>query len=235
MTNRKQDNVPTPPVPAGEAINNVAGALEKLAQAHANQDPEAPASFSFIVTTPGGFEVLATVRNDQLAHLVDEFPNFERELLAAGYTPVYRYGGPPAPAVSPPPAASTPTGRPASALMPPPTLAPDWQPPEGAPPSEGQPQAAGQPTVSPAPAASASFEAESLVGEMKDNGRAYWKVKGGKYTEFGVRVWDEVLEEAGFDLAALQAGTAYGLQGFTAHYTTNGNGNPKKITELVRS
>ena len=41
-------------------------------------------------------------------------------------------------------------------------------------------------------------EAEGLAVETKD-GKRYFKLKGGKYTKFGVRVWPEVLEQAGIN------------------------------------
>lgn len=45
-----------------------------------------------------------------------------------------------------------------------------------------------------------SFAAKELIGREEDNGRVYWRVKGDPPRhQFGVRVWEETLEQAGFD------------------------------------
>lgn len=79
-----------------------------------------------------------------------------------------------------------------------------------------------------------SFQADNMVGSITE-GQQYWKVKGGKFSKYGVTVWPEVLEAAGFDVDALNIGQRYSLQGFTAYYVLNSEGKPHKVTELVRS
>lgn len=79
-----------------------------------------------------------------------------------------------------------------------------------------------------------SFQAESMVGSVQD-GQQYWKVKGGKFSKYGVTVWPEVLEAAGFDIDALNIGQRYNLQGYVAYYQMNSENKPHKVTELVRS
>lgn len=79
-----------------------------------------------------------------------------------------------------------------------------------------------------------NFQAESMVGSVQD-GQQYWKIKGGKFSKYGVTVWPEVLEAAGFDVDALNIGQRYTMQGYTAYYSMNSEGKPHKVTELVRS
>lgn len=51
----------------------------------------------------------------------------------------------------------------------------------------------------------ASFIAEHLLIEDKGDG-IYYKVKGAQYKKFGVRVWPEVLTDAGIEFEGLSAG-----------------------------
>jgi hypothetical protein len=79
------------------------------------------------------------------------------------------------------------------------------------------------------------FEAVELVGEMK-SGKPYWKVKGGKYTRFGVTIWPEVLEAAEIKPDKLDVAKTYKLDGFTAYYELNEEtGNPQKVVNLAKA
>ena len=50
------------------------------------------------------------------------------------------------------------------------------------------------------------FEATSLILSYDDNGRPVYKVKGGQYQKFGVRVWPEVLPLLKMDPETLKPG-----------------------------
>ncbi len=78
-----------------------------------------------------------------------------------------------------------------------------------------------------------SFPADTLVGEVLD-GQAYWKIKGGPYKKFGVRVWDEVLEEVGITPEELNPLNQINLSGWLAYYQVE-NGKPKKVVKLQRA
>lgn len=50
------------------------------------------------------------------------------------------------------------------------------------------------------------FDAESLTMGSDDNGKVVYKVRGGQYGKFGVRVWPEVLPLLGVDIDGLVPG-----------------------------
>lgn len=79
------------------------------------------------------------------------------------------------------------------------------------------------------PADALSFKAETLEKSTKGD-KTYYKVKGGKFTKFGVTVWPEVLADAGFDLDTLAGVTS--MVGYTAHYILNEKGDPAKVIGL---
>lgn len=61
----------------------------------------------------------------------------------------------------------------------------------------------------PAPVATGetvTFDASVLLMSYDDNGQPVYKVKGGQYMKFGVRIWPEVLPALGVDPAALKPG-----------------------------
>lgn len=76
-----------------------------------------------------------------------------------------------------------------------------------------------------------SFAAEQLVATIRD-GKAYWKVKGPPFAKYGVMVWPEVLEEAGFNVEELDPMKPVSLAGHTAHFIRE-DGNPKKVIKLA--
>ncbi len=51
-----------------------------------------------------------------------------------------------------------------------------------------------------------AFEAVTLLMSYDDNGQPVYKVKGGPYMKFGVRVWPEVLPTLSVDPATLKPG-----------------------------
>ncbi len=75
---------------------------------------------------------------------------------------------------------------------------------------EGLAAAAAHPAAAQAiPAASGEtvvFEAVNLILSYDDAGNPVYKVKGGNYMKFGVRVWPEVLPALGIDPAVLKPG-----------------------------
>lgn len=73
-----------------------------------------------------------------------------------------------------------------------------------------------------------SFPAEQLVGSITD-GKPSWKVKGGRFTQFGVTIWPEALQEAGM---SVEPGQAYSLAGYTAWYVSKPDGKPQKVVRL---
>lgn len=72
------------------------------------------------------------------------------------------------------------------------------------------------------------FAAVSLSATI-DDGKCYWKVKGGPFMKHGIIIWPEVMEVTPFaDADPMQV---HDLTGWTAVYTENGDGH-KKITAL---
>ncbi|OGC90209.1 MAG: hypothetical protein A2W25_15505 [candidate division Zixibacteria bacterium RBG_16_53_22] len=94
--------------------------------------------------------------------------------------------------------------------------------------TEGAPAATVQSTEPPE-----TFKAQSLVATMNE-GKTYWKIKGGRYGKFGVTIWGETLAEAGFDVAQLDASKVYDVSAFTAHVWKNEEGKPTKIFKLTK-
>jgi len=89
------------------------------------------------------------------------------------------------------------------------------------------------PTAAQAQASTESFDAAILCGSINGS-KTYWKVKGGRFSKFGVAVWPEVLKSAGYDTDALDPRQEYNIQGFVAHYITDEEGKATKVTRLER-
>jgi hypothetical protein len=53
------------------------------------------------------------------------------------------------------------------------------------------------------------LEGESIVVEFSPKGEKSFKIKGKPFTQYGVRVWPEVLEVLGYDLDSLEVGKSY--------------------------
>ena len=77
-----------------------------------------------------------------------------------------------------------------------------------------------------------SFEARTLSATV-DSGKAYWKVKGGHFEKFGVTIYEEVLQAAGF--ANLDPLKTYDLHGYTARFALKDDGKPSKVIQLVKA
>jgi len=72
---------------------------------------------------------------------------------------------------------------------------------------EGLNAAASQPQPAAAGAGNTiDFMASILLVGMDDNGQPTYKMKGGQYMKFGVRVWPEILPELGIDPGSLKPG-----------------------------
>lgn len=94
-----------------------------------------------------------------------------------------------------------------------------------------QPEPATQPTQPNDGNGDLSFRVDILEGQVQ-NGKASWKAKGGKYSQFGVTVYPEVLKEAGLGIADGQNFAANG--DWVAHYVLGNTGKPYKVTKLVK-
>jgi len=94
-------------------------------------------------------------------------------------------------------------------------------------PSQAQPAqiADGQPVM--------SFPAEKMV-KSTHKGKTYWKVQGGRFSQFGVTIWPEVLESAGFNVEELDKEDERPLSGLMAWYTINEDGKPAKVIKLAQ-
>lgn len=98
----------------------------------------------------------------------------------------------------------------------------------------GQPATAngnGQPVSVTAPAGGEIIPAEEMTATIND-GKTYWKVKGGPYRRWGVTIWPEVLEAAG--LTNLDPTKPVNLAGYIAHVAMKDDGKPNKVTRLER-
>ena len=73
------------------------------------------------------------------------------------------------------------------------------------------------------------FMAESLVATVHE-GKSYFKVRGGRFSKFGVTIWPEVLEAAG--LKNLDPMKAYDMHGYTAEYVLKEDGKADKVIAL---
>lgn len=193
----------------------IVAASHKIAEAIGNRLPEAPASITAKVSDPNGFDLLVTLRADTMNELFKQWRAFSDIMVSNEFFP---QGKP----------------RPGSQLPPPP---PDPSPAEIE--AELNPQMAQ--ASQPQPAVNGlTFEAEILAASVND-GKTYWKVKGGQFSKYGVTVWPEVLQ------AAIQSGAlwdvegeldplqTYPLSGIIAHYAVNDKGQPSKVTMLQRA
>jgi hypothetical protein len=101
--------------------------------------------------------------------------------------------------------------------------------------AQAQPIAAPGATATNGDAAGGSFEdfdAEALTMGTDDNGKVVYKVRGGKYGKFGVRVWPEVLPLLGVDIDELDTGPNQ----FTARVRVllDQTGAAKKVVGLAK-
>ena len=97
----------------------------------------------------------------------------------------------------------------------------------------GSPPPASVPPPSTQPDGDLLFEAELLVGSTSGD-KTYWKVQGGQFSKYGVTIWPEVLDAAGFDASQLDATSTYNLNGYTAYYSLKDTGKPDKVVNLSK-
>lgn len=88
-----------------------------------------------------------------------------------------------------------------------------------------------QPASQESPQGDLFFEAIELVGSVHE-GKAYWKIKGGQFSKFGVTIWPEVLGPTGFDVEKLNPMEKYPLN-HKAYYVTKEDGTALKVVRLV--
>jgi hypothetical protein len=69
-----------------------------------------------------------------------------------------------------------------------------------------RPPAAGAATPAAPQGATVVFMAETLSYGIAEDGKPVYKIKGGQFTKFGVRVWPEALQLLGIDAAQLKPG-----------------------------
>lgn len=182
--------------------------------------PEAPALAFTKFQTPNGFVWSLTTRAglpelleaQALKSVARQIKLFEAGALANGWTPIsdgrdmamgLKSRAESAPAPAPLNGGSKPTTPPLATGTPPPQ--------------------AGQGPL--------TFSAEKLEATM-NAGKTYWKVKGGKFSQYGVTIWPEVLTEAGFNPDALDPSQVYNIAGYSALYELNDKGKPGKVTVL---
>lgn len=107
----------------------------------------------------------------------------------------------------------------------------DWLASNGYQPTPTAVVAPSSASVAPEETAVGTFAAEQMTATLVD-GKTYWKVKGGQFQKFGVSIWPEALEASGFNPDELDPTKPVDLVGYTAHYITKENGQPKKIIKL---
>lgn len=181
------------------------------------QLPEAPALAWTKFQTPAGFVWSVTLRAglpetfeaQAMKSIARQIDMFEKGAAAHDWTPVSD-GRDMAMSLKPR-AESHPA--PASANL-----------PLALPPQATQPPQAGQ-------GGELTFNAEKLTATVSD-GKTYWKVKGGQFSQYGVTIWPEVLAAAGFSADDMNPTTVYNLNGYQAYYSLNDKGKPAKVTLL---
>lgn len=76
------------------------------------------------------------------------------------------------------------------------------------------------------------FDAEVIAVGMDDNGKPVYKVRGGKFSKFGVRVWPETLPMLGVEIATLKPGPNQFNQRVRA--MLDDKGQAKKVVGLAK-
>lgn len=78
------------------------------------------------------------------------------------------------------------------------------------------------------------FDAVAMTVSVSESGEKRFKIKDAqKWTAFGVPIYEEALQEAGFDPNDFEPGTTYDMTGYRAYYTENASGNPYKVVRLT--
>lgn len=81
-----------------------------------------------------------------------------------------------------------------------------------------------------------SFTADKLTVSMND-GKFYFKVMGGKFAQYGINVWDEVLKAAGLQFDPSNPATIPNIAGWRADYIEEQKDGKtrRKVTRLLPS
>ena len=167
---------------------------------------EAPASLNFFGITKAGWNVQFTLRDNDEDALMTRFARFVGILAQYQVQPK---------AVGQQPAAPS--------------------QPSAPPPPAGNPPATPPPAATQAQNTSGlSFQCETLSATV-DGPKTYWKIKGGRFSKFGINVWPEVLKPAGYDTDAMDVRQPVNMQGWTAYYAVDEKEKPTKVTQLVRN
>jgi hypothetical protein len=77
-----------------------------------------------------------------------------------------------------------------------------------------------------------SFVTEAISVSV-NNEKKFFKVKGGKYSKFGVTVWPEVLHAVGMNVENAEA-KEYPFPGYKATFVMNDKGKPSKVITLEK-
>jgi hypothetical protein len=79
-----------------------------------------------------------------------------------------------------------------------------------------------------------SFTAEKMIVDMHD-GKFFFKVMGGKFTKYGINVWDEVLKAAGIRFDAANPSAVPNIAGWRADYVEEfvDGKTRRKVTRLL--
>ena len=85
------------------------------------------------------------------------------------------------------------------------------------------------PAAAAAPANVRDFLAETLVMTTDDAGKPAFKIKGFPYSEFGVRVWPEILPALEIDPATLRPGPNPLPAGLIVRVKLTDEGKPRKV------
>lgn len=171
---------------------------------------EAPASFNVKCYSSDGFDIMLTLRDQDSGKLMHRASVALKWLKENGFSPTR-------PQVAPPP------------------LFPDDDDPIA---REAELDDRRRPVQSNGDDG-LTFEASELFAQTS-KGKTYWKIKGGRFSQYGVTVWPEVLNEAikdGLILGddELDPMRTYPLFGLVAHYVENDKGQPQKVTRLAQA
>lgn len=88
-------------------------------------------------------------------------------------------------------------------------------------------------------AAGDQLDVQQISSHVTDNGKEFFRVKGGRYMRHGVRVWPEIaatLETYGIVLADLEMGQAYDISkfGLVALFCRSAEGKISKVIQFVK-
>ena len=179
-----------------------------------NWTGEAPASLNFFGITEKGWNIQLTMRDSDEDNLIARFARLIPMLDTLKISPK--------PVGQQPQAALT---TQAALSAPAPTF----------PPTEPEaPPVADRPATLGAGSNDLNFDAAMLVLSL-ENGKTNYRLKGGQFSQFGLRIWPEVLRNAGFDLDKFDPRNTYDMRGWKAYYALNENSKPSKVTSLIRS